>query len=102
MTDHPLDKVIIGMEDLIKTLEFVEAEISKFQWINVEERLPQKDQKILFYVLDRDQIYAGYYSIDSSRSTIAVPRFRENLHDWCFDEEDITHWMPLPNPPEKE
>lgn len=70
------------------------------QWIKCSERLPEKDQKILFYVLDREQVYAGYYSIDSHRSPFPIKRFRENLDDWWFDEETITHWMPLPAIPE--
>jgi len=70
------------------------------EWIPTKDRLPEKDQKVLFYVLDREQMYAGYFTIDSHRSTFASERFRENLNDWWFDEEIITHWMPLPKPPE--
>jgi len=71
------------------------------EWINVKDRLPEKDQKVIFYVLDRELIYAGYFSIDNHRSLSSGERFRENLDDWWFDEETITHWMPLPKPPEE-
>lgn len=63
------------------------------KWINVNDKLPDDQQPIIFYVKDRDQCFCGYLDYDPKH-----PKFRENIDDWWFDDEEITHWMPLPEP----
>lgn len=50
------------------------------EWIPVKERLPDKGQYVLAYSADDD-----YMTVEA----------RHN-----FDAFQITHWMPLPEPPE--
>ena len=71
------------------------------EWIKCSDRLPNKDQKVLFYVLDREKMYAGYFTKDHRCCSLPSEKFVENLGDWWFDEETITHWMPLPKLPEE-
>lgn len=70
-------------------------------WIKVSERLPEDGANVCFYNEDRDSIFGGYFQ---KEGTAIVPNnsFRENLDDWWFDEEKITHWMPLPDLPKDE
>ena len=68
------------------------------RWINVEDRLPEKDGKSSIYCL-----------VNSEHDGIVVRPYNE--YHKCWDDEDaddyycdaiggkITHWMPLPNPP---
>lgn len=63
------------------------------QWIPVEERLPPRAEKSFTfsdYVLVCDNI--GYMDT-------ACYNFEKNRWDWL---NNVTHWMPLPQPPRKE
>lgn len=68
-------------------------------WISVKNKLPEKEQKVLFYVKERDEIFAGCFSLRFENNQF---EFVENLDGWNFFEETITHWMPLPEPPKEE
>lgn len=67
-------------------------------WIPVEERLPEKGRRVIFFV-DRKQTglraaYVGEYVSHSAFQSWA-----------CYEDERgwsaafVTHWMPLPEPP---
>jgi len=65
------------------------------RWIPVTERLPENDQWALCFMKDKS---FGTFSV-----------FQWNYIDWqwndgneWFDEKDVTHWMPLPEPPKGE
>jgi hypothetical protein len=64
------------------------AEACTPQWISVEEKLPENKIKVLVRRLE--------YPNDTPASAI----------DYCIDKNwnltmcKVTHWMPLPNPPE--
>lgn len=65
------------------------------RWIPVEDRYPGEDERVL--VTSRGQVVIGLWSWQ-----VHWEGERERL--W-FDDEyaciyDVTHWMPLPNPPE--
>ena len=65
------------------------------EWISVEDRLPENDQWVLCFMKDK---CFGTFSV-----------FQWNYIDWqwndgneWFDEKEVTHWMPLPQPPKGE
>ncbi len=65
------------------------------KWIPVTERLPENDQWALCFMKDK------------SFGTFRV--FQWNYIDWqwndgneWYDENDVTHWMPLPESPKGE
>ena len=64
------------------------------KWIPVTERLPENDQWVLCFMKDK------------AFGTFRV--FQWNYIDWqwndgneWYDEKDVTHWMPLPEPPKR-
>lgn len=59
-------------------------------WISVKERLPEHEEYVLVCI--RGIIYTGYY--DARGRYWEVEGSREN--------EKLTHWMPLPEPPQEE
>lgn len=68
----------------------LEAEASVPRWIPVEERLPEKNSKVLVlwvgHAFEAESIGDGYV---------------EPLGDrWILAGRDFTHWMPLPELPE--
>jgi len=61
-------------------------------WISVEDRLPVEDIWVLLYS-DEEEEQIGWLNKHGKFTTISDDRF-------LFSNE-ITHWMPLPNPPKK-
>jgi hypothetical protein len=60
-------------------------------WISVKDRLPEDDVSILI-CSTRKTISKATYSSDMGRYYIADS-------DLWYNELDITHWQPLPEPP---
>ena len=65
------------------------------EWISVDDRLPENNQWTLCFMKDK------------SFGTFRV--FQWNYIDWQWNdgnerwkEKDVTHWMPLPQPPKGE
>ena len=63
------------------------------EWVSVDERLPQNNEQVLMYSAKWNIAEAGSYW---------------NKHFWVYSEigdgyiaENITHWTPLPAPPDR-
>ena len=70
------------------------AELEAAQrWIPVSERLPQIGVRVLFYNNFIKNIHKGWFSGDEWTSDIGIFYNGDKL-------KRITHWMPLPEPPE--
>lgn len=62
------------------------------EWISVEDRLPEGDCLVIVEAMERISLSmhtAGYHS----NINIIGGRFE-------FDMPPVTHWMPLPEPPQ--
>lgn len=62
-------------------------------WISVEDQLPEECE--LVYAIREGNVEPGIYKFMAKDQWEWAPRFIA-----CLD--DITHWMPLPQPPRKE
>lgn len=81
------------------------ADVMRGMWISVEERLPDKEGKYLVTAYDGitpDVLY--FYK----RYPYCNKGIRTDRPVWCacdqygdFEEDSVTHWMPLPEPPEE-
>lgn len=65
------------------------------KWVSVKERLPDNEQWVLCFMENEE---FGKFRV-----------FQWSYIDWqwndgneWYDEEDVTHWMPLPEPPKGE
>ncbi len=71
-------------------------------WISVKDRMPEdQGQSILVYgILEHHQDH----DIHIARFFIGVNEEQGNNqfweYGWSYDISDVTHWMPLPQPPE--
>ena len=61
------------------------------KWIPVTERLPKDEQEVLVYT-----IHHCYYTWVCHNK---VEYWWEDEYGYCCDFDDVTHWMPLPEPP---
>ena len=65
-------------------------------WIPVEEALPIPGERVLAYDVALKQAIALYYMRHGNNI-----RFEQWLYGHCYVMENVTHWMHLPQPPEK-
>lgn len=87
-------------EDTGLTPEEIERLKEQHRWIPVEERLPEEDTIVLLTV-------SGLYSCITFSDAIELGNlcsdgewFIEGYPDW--DDPNVTAWMPLPEPYQKE
>lgn len=61
-------------------------------WISVKDRLPKAEEKVLAYEA----------AFDSMSIAFRLPDTENYINDGDFYTLDaVTHWMPLPKPPEE-
>lgn len=75
-----------------KEVNRLRAENEMSEWIRVDDRLPEED---------------GYYLVygNSNRGLIFMTSdwYDASVYDWWhYPHAQVTHWMPLPEPPESE
>lgn len=61
------------------------------EWVSVKERLPELGERVLF--TEGVFVCEGYVSQYNNW-------FRSNGMKWDMFRTEVTHWMPLPAPPE--
>lgn len=82
------------------------------QWIPVTERLPEicdKDPDWSKTVLFRTvfgHIHSGYRNIGRPQTSVydddwTPPYWIDESENLYFEEDEVTHWMPLPEPPKE-
>lgn len=73
------------------------------KWISVKDRVPEikiKDHSsILIMLYSSDCIFIGLYCDGKSGNQKGFYNFDYDFEDWV-PVDHITHWMPLPDPPE--
>jgi hypothetical protein len=62
------------------------------EWISVKDRMPEEGVEVL--------IYGNIYF--ANRKSIDVDYVDKSGDFFYFDEGKVTHWRPLPDPPESE
>jgi hypothetical protein len=63
------------------------------RWIPVSERLPQEDEDVIVFTDEENEMGVHVASIDEDG--VWCPSHGDG---WMFPT--VTHWMPLPEPPE--
>lgn len=95
-----LGEVILHQSDVIELLTGALRDSLEKQpkWISAEERLPEsEDEKADCYlVTDGDFIWMAYYACKEWQFAQCTDS------PYVIDWTDITHWMPLPEPPKED
>ena len=79
-------------EDALTYIQQLEAKVPR--WISVEERLPETRGTYIAHIVHR-------YNKADSYSRMCIEYFdTEDMWTFLHDVYEVTHWMPLPEPPE--
>ena len=77
-------------------------------WISVNDALPELEKNVLIYAVGKEKCYESKITITRRTDVIwfghevkTEPYWKDPWQYFGSDYE-ITHWMPLPEPPEKE
>ena len=78
--------------------------VNNTEWISVKDKLPKDGEKVLVYYPKwrNEKYYSCVFSAEYQKRKYCDEGF--GAEDVLFDiggEDGITHWMPLPNPPEE-
>ena len=68
------------------------------EWISVEDRLPDDDGSHFDVWVDGDRIPDALYDNDK-QAFLNYVSDNDGYFEWR-EIENVTHWMPLPEPPE--
>jgi len=80
---------------------FVAGYKAAHRWISVKDRLPEEGEEVLIF---------GQYLNDIPKILGVRSRYKgdqdwkytwEGPDEWVYRENDVTHWMPLPEPPKE-
>lgn len=66
------------------------------EWVSVKERLPEWDQCVLVVVKGGGMVTAQWSKMVEDWTNYGWSGYE---WDWILDDEPVTHWMPLPEPP---
>lgn len=73
------------------------------KWISVEERLPEDGDAYLVVVKEKRKNKTDWdVHVDVALNYRSyIDGYWDTFNDWCEGQEvHISHWMPLPDPPE--
>ena len=85
--------VIEGCINVVKTQPTLTPQN---EWVSVEERLPEDKQIVLFHQKNGFIYCAEYFA---GNKLLSPAWFIDND---CWEAGEVTHWMPLPEPPERQ
>ena len=79
------------------------------EWISVKERLPELEQEVLVYAVGKESGFEDDAHIAiSMRYVFHIFTWDKGVEEWqapwdYFNRNyEVTHWMPLPEPPKEE
>ncbi len=70
------------------------------RWIPVEERLPEYGVRVLETDMYEEDDCTGIWTREEDKDD--ADGCWHDEHDWWHALDEVTHWMPLPEPPEEE
>lgn len=98
------EEVIKCCGDRCSTLDMIDAqptiEAEPVKWIPCSERMPEIGQDVLVVVEERD-LNEETDEFTEIERYVTADTYKGNKFSWTYPEE-VTHWMPLPEPPESE
>ena len=92
----------IALDGMIKALEEAPAvdaaDFLREQWISVDARMPEEDEKCIFFASGNNTAYIGKYDYTGRDGAVKFKKRDGRGTVLCT----ASHWMPLPDPPEED
>ena len=66
------------------------------EWINISDKAPEDGQRVIYYFKPLG-MFMGHYERCKGEAALYGTHCFESAHGFLTD--DVTHWMPLPEPP---
>ena len=107
------DPMYYDVDALAIADHLISSGVTVQEWISVKDRLPEIDDKdysrsvtVLFRTI-QGHIHSGYRNIGSIKQSYydddcTPPYWLDESENLDFEENEVTHWMPLPQPPKGE
>lgn len=86
-----------AVKKVVESCDTIDPETLRPQWISTKDRLPNADEGDDFLAVSKNGnfVFEAYFVRDCGRG--------KNLwHDGSGNFYEVTHWMPLPEPPAEE
>lgn len=84
-------------------IEGAEWERQRDKWISVKDHLPDEGQTVIIYHVHLGPNYNFfiYYPPGTMGNIKPFFRYKGSMGFLTIEEDNITHWMPLPEPPKE-
>jgi hypothetical protein len=86
------------MGSAIKSLPSNREVRTTMKWIDVNKRLPETHESVLFYT-KYNVIEKGFLVFEQGHKPIKWNCYNDFHGQQRVELKDVTHWMPLPQPP---
>lgn len=100
LSDQKLTEFIENAQRLEKRLDSTNFPFGPIpHWIKCSERLPEEGQTVICY---NGMIFMGFYQVEHCPYEKSKQGWNIDFaeyEDGIFREREVTHWMPLPEPP---
>ena len=68
------------------------------EWINVKDKLPPEEENVILF--DGSIVFAGNFHVVHNEPYWGNQGCDGICYGW-YEKDAVTHWMPLPKPPEE-